>query len=183
MRAPPFPSYVNASLTYLNFAVGVTVTFLFMPVQTYLYARDRRLHGGRNRPEARFLTSLATVWLFPISLFWFAFTSNGHTSFWSPVVAGGVLGFADPLLYQSMLSYITDAYPNYAASAIAAFLIPSFILAAAFAHIGIVMFANLGTTWAVATIAFVSLGIVGLVYGLYFGGPWLRSKSRLARTF
>jgi hypothetical protein len=30
--------------------------FFFMPVQTYLYARDRRLHSGRNRPEARFLT-------------------------------------------------------------------------------------------------------------------------------
>jgi hypothetical protein len=129
------------------------------------------------------LSSLACIWLFPISLFWFAFTSNGKTSFWSPVVAGGVLGFADPLLYQSMLSYITDSYPNYAASAVAAFLIPSFILAAAFAHIGIVMFANLGTTWAVATLAFISLGIVALVYGLYFGGPWLRGKSRLARSF
>ena len=129
------------------------------------------------------LRSLACVWLFPISLFWFAFTSNGKTSFWSPVVAGGVLGFADPLLYQSMLSYITDSYPNYAASAVAAFLIPSFILAAGFAHIGIVMFANLGTTWAMATLAFISLGIVALVYGLYFGGPWLRSKSRLARNF
>jgi membrane protein implicated in regulation of membrane protease activity len=75
-----------------------------------------------------------------------------------------------------MLSYITD-------SAVAAFLIPSFILAAAFAHIGIVMFASLGTTWAVATLAFISLGIVALVYGLYFGGRWLRSKSRLARSF
>src|SRR5436305_15036623 len=82
-----------------------------------------------------------------------------------------------------MLSYITDSYPNYAASAVAALLIPSFLLAAAFAHIGIVMFANLGTTWAMATLAFDSLGIVVLVYGLYFGGPWLRGRSRLARTF
>jgi multidrug resistance protein len=29
-------SYVDASLTYLNFAVGVTITFLFMPVQVCL---------------------------------------------------------------------------------------------------------------------------------------------------
>lgn len=174
---------MGASLTYLNFCVGVTVTFLFMPVQTYLYKRDRERHGGRNRPEARFITSLATVWLFPISLFWFAFTSNGKTSFWSPVVAGGVLGFADPLLYQAMLSFITDTYPNLAASAIAAFLIPSFILAAAFAHIGIVMFDNMTTTWAMATLGFISLGIVALVYILYFFGPKLRSWSKLARKF
>ena len=100
-------SYIAADLTYLNFVVGVTITFLFMPVQTYLYKRDRLRRGGQGRPEARFLTSMVTVWLFPVSLLWFAFTSNGKTSFWSPVVAGAVLGFADPLLYLSMLNYIT----------------------------------------------------------------------------
>ena len=154
-----------------------------MPYQTYLFKRDRLRRGGQLRPEARFLTSLVTVWLFPISLFWFAFTSNGATSFWSPVVAGGVLGFADPLLYLSMLNYITDSYPNVAASAIAAFLIPSFLIAAAFAHIGIILFDNLSSTWAVATLAFISLGLVVLVYVLYFFGPQLRRRSKLARSF
>ncbi|KAH7020646.1 vitamin b6 transporter bsu1 [Macrophomina phaseolina] len=172
-------SYIGADLTYLNFVVGVTVMFLFLPVQTWLYRRDRERRGA-GRPEARFLTSLVTVWGFPISLFWFAFTSDGKTSFWSPVVAGGVLGFSDTLLYLGMLNYITDSYPNVAASAIAAFLIPSFTLAAAFAHLGLLMFENLGTTWAMACLAFISLGIVALVYLLYFFGPWLRRKSKLA---
>lgn len=156
--------------------------FLFMPVQTWLFKRDRLKRGGEARPEARFLTSLVTIWLFPISLFWFAFTSNGNVSYWSPVVAGGVLGFADPLLYLSMLNYITDSYTNVAASAVAAFLIPSFLLAAGFAHIGIVMLDNLGTTWMFACLAFLSLGIVALVYSLFFFGPVLRGWSKLART-
>lgn len=99
-------SAIGADLTYLNFVVGVTVMFMFIPVQTYLYKRDRERRGG-PRPEARFLTSLVTIWGFPISLFWFAFTSDGNTSFWSPVVAGAILGFSDPLLYLSMLNYIT----------------------------------------------------------------------------
>lgn len=194
-------SYIGADLTYLNFVVGVTLMFLFLPVQTWFYKRDRENRSGAGRPEARFLVSLVTVWGFPISLFWFAFTSDGNTSFWSPVIAGAVLGFADPLLYLSMLNYITgkledakfaeknttynaaDSYPNVAASAIAAFLIPSFTLAAAFAHIGLIMFENLGTTWAMACLAFISLGIVALVYLLYFFGPWLRRKSKLAKSF
>lgn len=193
-------SDIGADLTYLNFVVGVTVMFLFIPVQTYLYKRDRERRGG-PRPEARFLTSLVTIWGFPISLFWFAFTSDGNTSFWSPVVAGTILGFSDPLLYLSMLNYITgkipavspskeswltfpaDSYPNVAASAVAAFLIPSFTLAAAFAHLGLLMFENLGTTWAMGCLAFISLSIVALVYMLYFFGPWLRRKSKLARSF
>ncbi|KAK5048322.1 hypothetical protein LTR84_005992 [Exophiala bonariae] len=175
-------SYIGASLTYLNFCVGVTVTFLFVPIQTYLFKKDRLKHG-QQRPEARFLTSLVAVWLFPVSLFWFAWTSDGSTSYWSPIVAGGVLGFCDPLLWLSMLNYITDSYPNVAASAIAAFLIPSFLIAAGCAHAGVAMFANMNEKWAFATLGFISIGLVVLVYVLFFFGPVLRRWSKLARSF
>lgn len=175
-------SEVSADLTYLNFVVGVLVMFCCVPIQTYLFTKDRK-KNGTNRPEARFLMSLVTVWLFPITLFWFAFTSNGKTSYWSPIVAGGVLGFADPLLWLSMLNYITDSYPNVAGSAIAAFLIPSFIMAAALAHLGVLMFVSLSTTWAVATVAFISLTLCALIYFVYFFGARIRSRSKLARRF
>ncbi|RDW94931.1 hypothetical protein BP5796_00694 [Coleophoma crateriformis] len=175
-------SIIGADLTYLNFVVGVIVMFCFVPVQTWFYSRDRKKHGT-NRPEARFITSLVTVWLFPITLLWFAFTSDGSVSYWSPVVAGGVLGFADPLLWLSMLNYITDAYPNVAGSAIAAFLIPSFIMAAALCHLGLLMFANMSTTWAMATIGFISFTLCILIYVIYFFGARIRRNSKLARTF
>lgn len=173
--------------------------FCFVPVQTWFYHRDRQRNGGVGRPEARFITSLVGVWGFPISLLWFAFTCDGSVSFWSPVVAGGLLGVVDPLLWLSMLNYIADTYTNVAASAIAAFLIPSFVFAAGCCHIGkldpqdeaptttltsqlgIVMFANLGAKWAMAVLGFVSFGIVALVYVLYFFGERIRSWSKLAR--
>jgi hypothetical protein len=79
-----------------------------------------------------------------------------------------------------MLNYITDSYPNVAASAIAAFSLPSFTIAAALVHAGIAMFANMTTTWAVATCAFISLLLVALVNVLYFFGPVLRKRSPLA---
>lgn len=100
-------SIISADLTYLNFVIGVCLMFCFIPVQTWLYSRDRKNHGGRNRPEARFLSSLVIVWFFPGTLLWFAYTCNGKVSFWSPVAAGVLLAFADPLLWLSMLSYIT----------------------------------------------------------------------------
>jgi hypothetical protein len=49
-----------------------------------------------------------------------------------------------------MLNYITDSYPSVAASAIAAFSLPSFTIAAALVHAGIAMFENMTTTWAVS---------------------------------
>ncbi|KAI0888608.1 MFS general substrate transporter [Annulohypoxylon maeteangense] len=174
-------SYIDADLTYLNFVVSVTIMFAFIPVQTWFYKRDRKRNGGVGRPEARFLTSLFFVWGFPISLLWFAFTSDGSVSYWSPVVAGGVLGFCDPLLWLAMLNYIADSYTNVAGSAIAAFLIPSFLIAAGCCHIGIVMFDNLSTKWAMAILGFVSFSLVALVYVLYFFGPRIRSWSKLAK--
>lgn len=156
--------------------------FCIVPLQTYLYKRDRLKHG-HNRPEARFLTSLVGVWGFPISLLWFGFTSDGNTSFWSPVVAGGLLAVCDPLLWLGMLNYLTDSYPNVAASAVAAFLIPSFLIAAALSHAGVAMFDAMSTKWAMATLGFISFGLVALVYILYFWGPKIRAKSKLARKF
>lgn len=71
-------SYIVADLSYLNFVVGVIIMFcFFVPLQTWLVRRDRAQRDGAVRPEARFLLSLVTVWGFPISLFWFAFTSDG----------------------------------------------------------------------------------------------------------
>ncbi|KAK3936569.1 vitamin b6 transporter bsu1 [Diplogelasinospora grovesii] len=173
-------SPLGADLTYLNFVVGVSVMFCFVPVQTWLYRRDKERNGGVGRPEARFLTSLACVWLFPVSLLWFGFTDYGNVSYWSPVVAGAVLGFCDPLLWLAMLNYIADSYTNVAASAIAAFLIPSFLIAAALVHAGLAMFDNMTVEWAVALLGFISLGLVVLVHVLYFFGPWLRKQSKLA---
>lgn len=174
-------SVIDADLTYLNIAVGVTVMFCFYPVQTWWYARDRSKNGGKGRPEARFLTLLVVIWLFPASLFWFAFTSNGHYSIWSPIVAGGVLGFVDALLLCAMLSYITDTYPHVANSAVAALLIPTYGIAAGFSHIGLVMVKNLGTTWTMACVAFLSLGLVALVYLVFFFGAKLRKLSKMAK--
>ncbi|ODV97726.1 hypothetical protein PACTADRAFT_37810 [Pachysolen tannophilus NRRL Y-2460] len=176
-------SYVGADLTYLNFVVGVVIMFCFVPVQTYFYKRAKAKNGGVGQPEYRFITSLVTVWGFPISLFWFAFTSDGSVNYWSCIVAGALLGFSDPLLWLAMLNYITDSYPDVTGSAIAAFTIPSFAIAAALAHAGVAMFDNMSTTWGFATLAFISLGIVALIYLLYFMGPKIRSKSKLARKF
>lgn len=176
-------SYIVADLTYLNFVVGVIIMMCLVPIQTYLFKRSKAKNGGVAKPEYRFLMSLVTVWGFPISMLWFGFTSDGKTNYWSPIVAGALLGVVDPLLWLAMLNYITDSYPDVAGSAIAAFTIPSFLIAATFAHAGVAMFENMSTKWAFATLGFISFGVVALVYFLFFFGPWVRSKSKLARKF
>lgn len=176
-------SPIAAECTYLNFVVGVFFVVLLQPLQTWLFKRDRLKNGGVSRPEARFLLSLVTVWGFPLGLLWFAFTSDGKTNYWSPIIAGLMLAIGDPLLWLAMLSYIIDSYSaaGLSNSAIAAFCIPSFAIAAGLAHAGVAMFENMSTTWAMATLGFISLGIVALVYIFYFFGSRIRGMSRIAK--
>ncbi|ORY54988.1 major facilitator superfamily domain-containing protein [Leucosporidium creatinivorum] len=177
-------SYISADLSYLNFAAGVIIMFIFfVPLQTYLVKRDRRKTEGQVRPEARFLLSLVTVWGMPVGLLWFAWTSYGNVSYWSPIIAGTVVAIADTLAWLSMLCYITDSYTNVAGSAIAAFLIPSFTIAAACAHLGVLLFERESTQWAFTILGLCSLSVVGIVNILYFFGPQLRRRSKYARTF
>lgn len=176
-------SYMGAEATFLNFVVGGAFVIVLQPIQTWLFRRDRLRNDGVSRPEARFLMSLVTVWGFPLGLFWFAFTSDGSVNYWSPIVAGCIVGIADPLLWLAMLNYIIDSYSaaSLSNSAIAAFCIPSFGIGAALAHAGVKMFASMSTTWAMATLGFISIGIVALVYILYFFGEKLRRASKVAR--
>ena len=96
-----------AELTYLNFVVGVLIMLAFLPIQDWCYRKELRRRGVKFFPEARFYTSLFTVWLVPGSLLWFCFTCEGDISYWSPIIAGTILGFADPLLWLAMLQYVT----------------------------------------------------------------------------
>ncbi|KAF8342981.1 uncharacterized protein EI90DRAFT_815150 [Cantharellus anzutake] len=180
-------SFTGGDLTFLGLGVGVVIMFIFLiPLQTWLVKRDRVKNGGRIRPESRFLLSLFLVWGFPISIFWFAWTSAphlGHTTYWSPVCAGTMLGAIAPLVFLGILNYVADSYPNLAGSAIAASLIPSFVAGAACAHLGIWMFQRLTTQVVVSILGGVSVGAVILIYTVYFFGPALRARSRYARKF
>ncbi|KAF8342986.1 putative vitamin B6 transporter [Cantharellus anzutake] len=180
-------SFTSADLTFLGFGTGVVIMFIFLlPLQTWLVKRDRENNGGKICPEARFLLSLFLVWGLPISLFWCAWTSAphlGHTTYWSPICAGTMLGTVIPLVWLGILNYVADSYPNLAGSAIAASLVPAFAVGAACAHLGIWIFQRLTVQEAISILGGVSLGVVILIYTVYFFGPTLRTYSRYARKF
>lgn len=70
-----------------------------------------------------------------------------------------------------------------AASAVAAFLIPSFVIAAALSHLGILMIDGMTIKWAMAIVGFISIGLCILVYVLYFFGAKIRKRSTFASGY
>ncbi|KAF6820851.1 hypothetical protein CPLU01_12665 [Colletotrichum plurivorum] len=167
-------------------AVGVLLVWFVMPTQTRLYREDKARHGGKPLPEARLLLVHDVLWLFPVALVWTAFTSGEGWAKWHQGVTGGLVAFTDSFLYQCLLIYIMgqdlDLYPEEAASATAAWLIPCFPVQAAAVHFGVPMFRSLGPKWGFGLLAAFTTGFV--VPGFYLinrYGPQMRWNSPAAK--
>lgn len=85
------------------------------------------------------------------------------------------------MLFNSVLNYIGDAYPDYAASAYAGndFMRSSF--GAGFPLFAAAMYRDLGVAWASSTLAFISLAFIPIPFLLYKYGERIRKASPRAR--
>jgi len=133
-------------------------------------------------PEARLEVTLLAAPLFSISFFWFGWTSYPSISLWSPLLAGGLLGFSIFLIFLSLINYTVDAYLFAAASALAASTVTRSIFGAAFPLFARQMFESLNPRWASTILGIVAAVMIPIPIILRRYGPYLRSKSRFAPT-
>ena len=98
-----------------------------------------------------------------------------------PIIGSAWFSIGAFLLFNSVLNYLSDAYPKYAASILAGndFIRSSF--GAAFPLFGSAMYKNLGVGWASSTLAFISIAFIPIPFVLYRYGEKLRKMSKMAR--
>lgn len=87
-------------LMFLPFFLGgVVAVALYMLLINPIYVRkvEKLEKGQRVPPEERMYVVMIAAPAIVIALFWFAWTSYPSISFWSPMLAGALLGFG--LLY------------------------------------------------------------------------------------
>ena len=83
--------------------------------------KKKVLAGETRRPEDRLPVAMVGGILFPITMFWFAWTAEYNSIHWIvPVIAGVFLASSILLIFVGYLNYLTDTYLMYAASALAA---------------------------------------------------------------
>merc|ERR1712093_220008 len=85
------------------------------------------------------------------------------------------------LLFNSVLNYLGDAYPEYAASVLAGndFFRSSF--GAGFPLFASAMYKKLGVAWASSLLGFLSIAFIPIPFVLYFYGERIRKASKRAR--
>ncbi|CAO1630544.1 unnamed protein product [Parajaminaea phylloscopi] len=165
------------NLPFLSAFVGAILGFLCLPLQQKWERRmTARSPNGQLRPEER-LAWLVTSPLFPISLFWLAWTAIPQVHWSSSVIAVAAFGFVSHIIFVAISDYTAACYSKYAASSVGAQSLMRELLSGSctlfilygYQRVGIPEFGTIVASFAV----FVTI----VPFGLYWYGPTLRRKS------
>jgi len=101
------------------------------------------------------------------SLFWFGWSSRESIHWIMPIIGTGWFSIGTFFLFNSVLNYLGDAYPEYAASVLAGndFMRSSF--GAGFPLFAAGMYHQLGVPWASSLLGFLAIAFIPIPFFLY----------------
>lgn len=176
----------EAGLTFCSVAIGLALSYatnlLFDKRYMRIAAKTIKETGERPAPEIRFLPAILVGGpCFSVGLFWFAWTA-GRTHWMASCASGVLIGAGVVLCFISLLSYISDAYTLYAASALAANTVVRSIFGSVFPLFAIKMFDRLGIDWSGTLLACLGLLMMPFPVFFYRYGLAIRKRSNYARS-
>ncbi|KAK0530605.1 GTPase-activating protein [Tilletia horrida] len=180
---------LETGLAYMGIFVGAILTYLGYVVFDRLYTVPKlRRNNGFIEPEVRLVPALFGAWWLPICLFSFGWTANASIHWIVPIVCSGTFSIGVFLLFQSVLNYLSDAYPQYQASVLAGNDTMRSLIGGAFPIFATAMFRNLQkngpsafpVSWGCTLLGGISVLMIPLPFVLYKYGKQIRSKSKFA---
>jgi len=171
------------SLPFLSIIVGVVLgSSIIIYMTRTRFARKLEESGGKPVPEERLPAMIIGGILFPIGLFWFAWTSNPEIIWVPQVLAGIPIGAGVLMIFMQGLNYIIDVYMMHANSAIAANTFLRSLAGAGFPLFATPMFKNLGVDWASSLLGFLAVACIPFPVLFFIYGPRIRKLSKYSPT-
>ncbi|KAJ5934526.1 hypothetical protein N7466_004073 [Penicillium verhagenii] len=178
-------------LCFMGIFVGMIIAISSDPLWRRNYMRLERKYEEKIQteniiqpeefqPEWRLPSAILGGPLVTIGLFMFAWTVYSHVHWIAPIIGSAVFGAGVILVFTGIFTFLVDAYPTFAASALAAnsFMRSSF--GGIFPLFGIQMYNKLGYHWATSLLAFLTLLMLPFPYVFFQYGSRLRKKSKFA---
>ncbi|OAA51889.1 Major facilitator superfamily domain, general substrate transporter [Metarhizium rileyi] len=137
---------------------------------------------GASEPEFRLPPAITGAFLVPAGIFMFGWSTYPGVHWIIPIIGSCIFAIGNVLLFTGIFTFLVDAYPLYAASALAANAFVRCIFAAAFPLFGVQMFEKLGYQWASSLLAFLMVAMVPFPYIFFRYGKQIRRKSRYAKS-
>ncbi|KAK3116490.1 GTPase-activating protein [Teratosphaeriaceae sp. CCFEE 6253] len=169
-------------LAYLGLFVGALV--VIPPFFLYLrYVLEPKFdENGNVQPEERLVPAMFGGFCIPIALFWFGWSARADVHWIVPIIGTAFFTIGTFLLFNCVLNYLPDAYPEYAASVLAGNDLFRSSLGAGFPLFAGAMYSRLGVPWASSLLAFLSIAFIPIPFVLYkYGGTLRKNHSKFAR--
>jgi MFS transporter, DHA1 family, multidrug resistance protein len=106
-------------LAFLGILVGVAVVLPPFFWHHHKYTVPKFNENGEITPEWRLPPSFVGAFAIPICLFWFGWTSREDIHWIVPIIGTAWFTIGAFLLFNPVLNYLGDAYPEYIASVLA----------------------------------------------------------------
>jgi hypothetical protein len=171
----------TTGLTFLGMLIGMIIGTLTDPLWTRLrsYLIQTRLHP--IAPELRLPPGILGGILVPLGIFWFAWTAADPSIHpIVPIIGSGFFATGTLLVFSSVFTFLVEAHPLYAASALAANSFTRACFAAGFPLFSAALYTNLGVGWAGSLLGFLTVAISPCMVAFFFYGARLRRWSRFA---
>ncbi|KAF6824290.1 multidrug resistance protein [Colletotrichum musicola] len=172
-------------LAFLGILIGALI--VMPPFFWYLhrYVEPQFDANGDIQPEKRLPAASIGAFCVPICLFWFGWSSRPDVHWIMPIIGSGwfsVGSVGSFLLFNSVLNYLPDAYPAYAASVLAGNDLFRSSFGAGFPLFAGAMYEKLGVGWASSLLGFLAILFIPIPFVLYKIGARLRKNhSKHAR--
>lgn len=168
-------------LSFLGILIGGIVTLPFFLLYLRYVQEPHFNDQGEIKPEIRLQPAFVGAFCLPICLFWFGWTSRESVHWIVPIIGSSFFTIGAFLMFNSVLNYLGDAYPAYAASVLAGndFFRSSF--GAGFPLFSTQMYRKLGIGGASSLLGGLSIVFIPIPFLLYKYGEQIRHKSKRAR--
>jgi hypothetical protein len=169
-------------LPLIGTVIGACIGGMYVFYDSY-QNKKKVLAGHKLEPEDRLPMAMIGGILFPITMFWFAWTGEYNSIHWIACTLAGVfLATSILLIFVGYLNYLTDAYLMYAASALAANTVARSAAGAAAPLFTDYMFKAMGVGGGGSLIGGVAVLLAPIPFLFYRYGRAIRIKSKFAPT-
>lgn len=178
----------QTGLSFVGIGIGMIIAIatdsVWYNLRLKLMAKLERETGveGASEPEFRLPPVIFGALLAPIGLFMFGWSTYAWVHWIVPIIGSAIFGAGVILVFTGIFTFLVDAYPTYAASALAANAFVRCAFAASFPLFGNQMYEKLGYQWASSLLAFITVAMLPFPYLFFKYGKKIRSKSRYAKS-
>lgn len=133
-------------------------------------------NGGIAEPEMRLPACIVFGSFLPISLFWYGWAAEKQTHWIVPILGMVPFGFGMMGIFIPVQTYLIDAFPEYAASAIAALTATRSLFGAFLPMAGPSMYKTLGLGWGNTLLGCLGIVLLPFLPFVYKYGAAIRKR-------